>query len=113
MIPIVKNFIDKERKARQKIKNKQKIFIEDKVNRVIGVLMKAKMISSMEFLDYISSLRLGVALGILQQCNYKVLSELMLITQPAHLQTIEGEDLSEIERDIKRASLIREKLNLN
>ncbi len=113
MIPIVKKIIEKERKARQKIKNKKSIFIEDKVNRVIGILMRAKMISSMEFLDFISTLRFGLALGITQRWNYQTLNELMLISQPTHLQKITGENLSETERDIKRATLIREKLNLN
>ena len=89
------------------------IFIEDKVNRVIGILMKAKMISSMEFLDFISTLRLGVALGITQQWNYQTLNELMLICQPVHLQKISGENSTEKERDMKRALLIREKLCLN
>jgi protein arginine kinase len=113
MVPIVKNFIDKEKKARQKIKNKQMIFIEDKVNRTVGILMKAKMISSMEFLDFVSTLRLGVALGITQQWNYQILNELMLICQPAHLLKISGENLTETERDMKRASLIRARLYLN
>ncbi len=113
LVPIVKKFINKEKKARQKIKNKQMIFIEDKVNRVVGILMKAKMISSMEFLDFVSTLRLGVALGITQQWNYQILNELMLICQPAHLQKISGENLTETERDMKRASLVRERLYLN
>ena len=91
----------------------QAIFIEDKINRVVGILMRAKMISSMEFLDFISTLRLGVALGITQQWNYQTLNELMLISQPAHLQKMTGENLSKTERNIKRALLIREKLNLN
>ncbi len=113
MEQIIKKFIDKERRARKRIKNKKTIFVEDKVDRVIGLLMKARMISFMEFLDFVSTLRLGVALGITQQWNYKTLNELMLISQPVHLQKVAGGNLSETERDIKRASLIRERLNLN
>jgi len=39
-----------------------------------------------------------------------VLNQLLIMIQPAHLQKIEGARLSASARDIKRASLIRQKL---
>jgi protein arginine kinase len=40
----------------------------------------------------------------------KLINELFIIIQPAHLQKIEGKKLNPEERDTKRANLIREKL---
>ncbi|MCD5397997.1 ATP--guanido phosphotransferase, partial [candidate division NPL-UPA2 bacterium] len=57
-----------------------------------------------------SALRLGVDLGLAKDINHRVLNELLIITQPAHLQKREGRVLSPAQRDVKRAELIREKL---
>ena len=93
--------------------NDSRIVIEDKVYRALGLLSKAKMISSMECLELISALRLGVELKILQSIERKTLNHLMVITQPAHIQKQRKKKLSEIERDSVRAELIKEKLHLN
>jgi protein arginine kinase len=37
-------------------------------------------------------------------------NELFILTQPAHLQKIEGRFLSSAQRDVKRANLIRRRL---
>ncbi|PIQ85297.1 MAG: ATP--guanido phosphotransferase, partial [Candidatus Omnitrophica bacterium CG11_big_fil_rev_8_21_14_0_20_43_6] len=42
----------------------------------------------------------------------RTINELFIITQPAHLQKLENVKLSSDQRDLKRAELIREKLNL-
>jgi protein arginine kinase len=41
--------------------------------------------------------------------NRRIINELFIITQPAHLQKIENKKLSSQERDLKRAELIRSK----
>jgi protein arginine kinase len=71
------------------------------------------MISSMECLELISALRLGLELKILQSIERKTLNHLMVIIQPAHIQKQRKKKLSEIERDSVRAELIKEKLHLN
>jgi protein arginine kinase len=47
---------------------------------------------------------------MLKDINRARLNELFIITQPAHLQKIEGKKLSHDERDLKRAELIRERI---
>jgi protein arginine kinase len=49
-------------------------------------------------------------LGIIKDISRGVINELLLMTQPAHLQMIEAKKLTTHERDIKRAELIRSKL---
>jgi protein arginine kinase len=56
--------------------------------------------------------RLGSDLGLVKELDRSRINELFIITLPAHLQKIEGKKLSAEERDVKRAELIRKKLNL-
>ena len=111
--PLIERLIDQEREARKRVMNDQRIVVEDKVCRALGVLSRAKLLSFMEFLDLLSALRLGSYLGIFPEIEGKVLNELMVITQPAHIQKLEGKVLNASERDAVRASLVREKLYLN
>lgn len=113
MIPLINRFISQEREAREKVLNDQRIVIEDKIYRAIGILSKSKILSSMEFLDLLSALRLGVDLHILPNIDGKVFNELMVKTQPVHIQKLQGGKMTELERDTVRACLVREKLHLN
>ena len=58
-----------------------------------------------------SPVRLGVDMGILKQgVDIQAINRIFILTQPAHLQKIEGKALSHQERDVKRAELIRREL---
>ena len=54
--------------------------------------------------------RLGVDVGVVKDINHKVINELFIMTQPAHLQKLDAKKLNAFERDTRRASLIRQKL---
>jgi len=56
--------------------------------------------------------RLKSDLGMVKDIDRRRINELFIVTQPAHLQKIEDKKLSSQERDIKRAQIIREKLNI-
>jgi protein arginine kinase len=58
----------------------------------------------------LSHVRMGVNLGILNGITLETLNELFVVTQPGHLQEREGKALKQEERDIARASYIRERL---
>ena len=58
----------------------------------------------------LSMVRLGVDMGILMDLDRRAVNELFILTQPAHLQKIEGKPLNSSQRDIKRAALIRRRL---
>jgi len=58
-----------------------------------------------------SLVRLGCDLGMVKDINRQIINELFILTQPAHLQKIENKKLSSTERDLKRADIIRSRLN--
>ncbi len=99
-----------EQNARQTLLAKNRETLEDRIWRAYGTLKSAYIITSNETIELLSSLRLGVDLGIIKDLDRQLINELSILTQPAHLQKIEGKKLSPTERDVKRAALIRRKL---
>ena len=104
--------VQKERAAREELLEEDKIPLENRVFRALGILQKARIVSSLEFIEHYSSLRLGILTGLLSEINLQVLNNLLVLTQPAHIQQIAGRSMSPLERDIFRADLIRERLDI-
>jgi len=109
---LLRQIIEQENQARDAILSKNKAALEDRVNRSFGILKNAHIISSQETIELLSMVRLGSDLGLIKDIDGRSINELFIVTQPAHLQKIENKKLSSQERDIKRAGLIRDKLNL-
>lgn len=107
---IVNQIISREEAMRRQILARNRQMLEDRVWRAYGTLKSAHIISSNETIMLFSTIRLGVELGIVNNINTRLINELITLTQPAHLQKLEGRLLNTGERDIKRAALIREKL---
>lgn len=108
---IIRQIIDHEQNAREALlSGQQRRILEDRIWRSYGTLKNARIISSSETLELLSSIRLGIDIGLIKNIDRKAINELFIITQPAHLQKIEGKTLSAPQRDIKRAELLREKL---
>ena len=57
-----------------------------------------------------AAVRLGVAFQLPGLCPLNVINELLVLTQPAHLQRAYGGELSPAERNVYRAQLVRERL---
>jgi len=107
---VIRQVIDQEKTARQNLFSKHRYMLEDKIWRSYGTLMNAHIITSQEAIELLSMLRLGQDLGIIKDLEYSLINELLILTQPAHLQKIERKKLNPQERDIKRADLIRKRL---
>lgn len=107
---VVSRIIDKEIRAREYIYEKQKEEIEDDVYRSLGMLKYTRKISSIEALNLLSKVRMGVEMGIINEVPMELIDGLLTDIQPATIQLHEGKDLSDRERDILRASIIRDKL---
>ncbi len=84
--------------------------LEDEVWRARGTVANARLMSSAEFMELASSLRLGVALGIIDAPDLATLNRLLVATQPGHLGRTRGGGTSPRERDIARADLVRRSL---
>lgn len=99
-----------ERNARVRLVEQRRPYLMDYIGRAYGVLMNAQLMSSGEMLDLLSSLRLGVDLGIVRDISAAAIQDLMLLTQPGHMQIILNRELSPEERDQVRAQMVRDKL---
>lgn len=107
---IVEKIIKQEREARKYLL-KDSIDIEDKIYRSYGILSNCKKIDSKEVLELLSNIKMGTDLGILDKLNdFKVL-KLYILTKPANLQKYLGEQIDAIDRDIKRAEVIKNIIN--
>ncbi len=107
---ILKQVIEHEQMARESLMANNRVQLEDRIWRAFGILKHAKTISSSETLDLLSAVRLGVDLGIMNGLDRKTVNELFMVSQPAHLQKLEGKTLNTRERDVKRAQLMRQRL---
>lgn len=107
---IVQEIIEHERNARARLMERRETVVRDHVGRAYGILSHAHLLTSKEALDLLSGLRLGIDLGILPHVSRQVVDELMLLTQPGHLQKLEAKHLKPKERDQFRARLVRSKL---
>lgn len=109
---LIRQVIDQENQARETMLSKNKALLEDRVNRSLGILKSAHIISSQETIELLSMVRLGCDLGMIKDIQRSRINELFILTQPAHLQKAENKKLSSPERDVKRAQIIRNKLSL-
>lgn len=107
---VIPQIVNYERAARQALLKKDGSRLEDRLGRAYGILSHAHMVSSEEALALLSALRMGVYMGLVKDLKPGVIEELIVFTQPAHLQKREGRELSPIERDITRGAYLRARL---
>jgi protein arginine kinase len=108
---IVPVLIDYERRARDFLVKESQENLHDKVSRAYGILRTAQTISSEETMHLLSSVRMGVNLGLISDLGISTLNELFIHTQPAHLQKLRGIELDTADRNIERARYLRRHLN--
>jgi protein arginine kinase len=87
-----------------------RVQIEDKVWRAYGTLRFCRTIQAQEVINLCSAVRFGIALGMSDLCPLRVVNELLVLTQPGHLQRRSGDRLSADERNVFRARIVRERL---
>ncbi len=91
--------------------NERRQHLHDQVSRAYGVLKTAHTISSEETMHLLSSVRMGINLGLIDDLEIPTVNELFIHTQPAHLQKIQGRPLEVDERNVARASYLRSRLS--
>lgn len=107
---VVPVLIGYERRAREYLVSQSHKDLHDKVSRAFGILSTAQTISSEETLHLLSSLRMGVNLGLISDLEIPTLNKLFIHTQPAHLQKLRGAELDTADRNIERALYLRRHL---
>lgn len=107
---ICKQIIDREKTLRLQLYKQNIYSFEDRIFRSYGLLLNARIISTQECFKLLSDVRLGVSMGIIKDIDLVTLNEILVLAQPATLQKISGKQLNQDERDVKRAELIRVKV---
>lgn len=106
---VIRQVITHEREAREYLKKKRKAKMEDQIWRALAVLKAARMMSSSEAIQLLSLVQVGIDVEVLpSQVTHTDLNQLFLLIQPAHLQKMNGKELSATDRDARRAARIRE-----
>ncbi len=107
MVPLL---IAYERRAREFLMRESPKDLHDRVSRAYGILCTAQTISSEETMHLLSSVRMGVNLGLIENLEIFTLNQLFIQTQPAHLQKIRGAELDTADRNIERATYLQQHL---
>jgi protein arginine kinase len=108
---VVPVLIDYERQARDFLLRESHQTLHDRVSRAFGILRTAQTISSEETMALLSSVRMGINLGLIGELAIPTVNKLLIHTQPAHLQKLSGVELDQSDRNIERASYLRRHLN--
>lgn len=107
---VVPQIIAYEQQARKALLRNRLAQLEDRIWRAWGILSNARVLGTEEVLTLLSHLRLGVNLGMIQTLDVRAINELFLLSQPAHLQKISGNQMDQAARREARATLMRQKL---
>jgi protein arginine kinase len=102
--------VKQEEQARARLLEQRPIQVLDHCARAVGILNYACILSSGEAMDILSGLRFGVELGTIKGVSVARLNEMMLLSQPGHLQKQAHTELEPDARDQLRAELIRKTL---
>ncbi|HKZ22535.1 MAG TPA: protein arginine kinase [candidate division Zixibacteria bacterium] len=108
---VVAQVAEAEEKARETLFKDAKEQIEDKIWQAYGILKHARMLSSTEVMNLLSAVRLGVGCGTINQVSLNQINEILVLSQPAHLQKYFNRQMEANERDATRVELVRLKLN--
>jgi protein arginine kinase len=107
---VIETLIQRENQARSVLLDTRRTMLMDQVGRAYGILNYSYSISSKEALNLLSVLRLGIDLGFFPEQGRTIINQLLLDTQPAHLQHTSQQKLAAEERDHLRADTVREQL---
>ena len=108
---VVLSIIEQERKAR-KILQKNSIKLEDEIYRTYGILKNARLLSEKEAIEYLSLLRLGVAMGVIDKIPLNKVQTLIIESASNTLKLLLKDNLEdEYDEDLKRAEYIRKEID--
>ncbi len=107
---IIPSVIAYERTARERLIKGGRRGMEDQAWRAVGLLLHARLLSTEEATKMLSRIRLGIALGLIPGLRLPLIQQLLIASQPAHIQMAIGQELTQEQRREARAALLRSKL---
>lgn len=105
---IAQQIIREEREARKLLYSHPQFV--DRAWRSLGILRAARLLSHDEFMELISHVRVGVAVGCVEGPSLDGIGALINAVQPAVLMQEAGRDMEPSERDEVRAAMVRQAL---
>ncbi|MBL8860640.1 MAG: protein arginine kinase [Planctomycetes bacterium] len=112
LVPAIVQF---ERDLRRLLAIERRAALEDRIQRSLGLLRSARALQTDQALAHLSTLRLGLELGLIQEPRLSLLNELGVQVQKAHVQALAQEEpgptlVEASERDRLRAGFLRARL---
>ncbi len=108
---IIPAILKYERRARESLLKDNRDGLHDQISRAYALLRGAKTMTTEEALHLLSSVRMGVNIGLIDSLEIPTINELLILTQPAHLQKVHKSQLESAERNVARATLLRQRLS--
>lgn len=107
---ILPEVIEYERASRRLLIERRTKMLEDQVFRALGTLRYARLLAPEEALTTLSMVRLGVLTGLIADLDEVQVTQLFVLSQPAHLQRVLGRELDQQQRREARAEFLRQRL---
>jgi len=96
-----------ERELREALLKQDRMMVEDKLMRSVGILREARILRLGEFMKHMSDLRLACAIGVMD-APLALTDELIMDLQPGSIRARAKESLTERQADERRAQHMRE-----
>lgn len=101
------NALEREKTSRTESQEAAPLQLEDRVDRAVGTAKSARLLAFGESLSVLSSLRMGVAQGLLNQYSLSLLSNVFMESQNAHIEMRCGRSCDELTLNAERADLFK------
>lgn len=112
LLKILPTILEYERRCRDELLSpRRRLRLEDRCHRALATLRSARILSTDEAMQNLSMVRLGILTDVLDHVDLARVNELLVLAQPAHIQTMQGRAVEAPERDSLRADLLRSSLN--
>jgi protein arginine kinase len=102
-----------EARTREELMDRRRMDLEDRVMRAWGLLTHCRYLGLREAIEALSSLRLGIALGLVAGAGTPAITPLLFLVQKSHIQKVlqASQDTADTKLiDYTRAKLVREAL---
>lgn len=93
-----------EARAREQLVKNDLIGVKDDCRRSFGILTNCEKVSFKEFLQLISNVKLGAALGYVPSAIYPRSTTLIVAVRPANINLFSDREVSELEQNVCRAA---------
>ncbi|MDA0346435.1 MAG: protein arginine kinase [Verrucomicrobia bacterium] len=105
---VMTTIIEREEDAREKILEDDRCKVFDKIGRAYGVLKNGHLLSSSEAMNRLSLIRLAIDIGSIGEQSRVLVDRLFIECQPGHIQFKTNKEIEPNQRDVLRASYMRE-----